>query len=321
VTHAGTAAPPLPGPVADMVATIDRGEVLGASRQLAVLGDCLLGVAEAWRSDPARLRADVTVLVEHVERTRGGSSKAVTNGMSLMTDGLLDPADGDGGEPAGRLRSDVEEFRSSLAQWLEAVRDHGADLLSTADVVLAYDYSSTVAQVLGDVAAVRKGVRVLVPEARSLNGGLKYLPDWRTLGLTVHLIPDSAISWALKSSDAVLVGAETLSAEGGCYNTIGTGPTAAEAARVGVPVHVLSVLLKTDLGASSAARPSPHLDFLDRLGVRPREADGDRLVLRGDFPDLDYTPPSAITSVVTELGVLMPGEIQAAARQVLGEET
>lgn len=315
---ADTAAGPLPDEVAKLVASVDRGDVLGASRQLTVIGDCLLRLADARRADPRRLRADVEGLVAHVERTRGASSRAVTNGMSLMTAPLL--RDPNGPAPGDRLRTAVESFRADLTRWLDDVRAHGARLLADASVLLAFDYSSTVAQVVGDLAQGRTGLRVLVPEARSLDGGLKYLPDWRLLGITVHLIPDSAVSWAVNACDAVVVGAETLSAEGGCYNTIGTAPTAAAAVRAGVPVHVLSVLLKTDLGPSSSARPIPSLDFLDRLRDRLPSMDDGQVTVRGDFPDLDYTPPGNISTVVTEHGPLQPQEVGTAAQKVLGEE-
>lgn len=310
----------LPPSVAALVESIDKGQILGASRQLDVLGDCLLGIAQARGSEPEKLRADVAALVQHVELTRGGSSKAVSNGMSLMTNVLLSPrADSPGSETKQRLTSAVEAFRRDLRGWLEEVRLHGARVLSRASVLLAYDYSSTVAQVVGDLARRRDGLRVFVPEARSLDGGIKYLRDWQRLGLTVHLIPDSAITWAIGACDAVVVGAETLSAEGGCYNTIGTASTAAEAVRASVPVHVLSVLLKTDLGLSSDARPTPSLDFLPRLEPLVPPTEDRRLILRGDFPDLDYTPPEKVTSVVTELGVLSCAEVEAAARQVLDQ--
>ena len=314
----GTAAGPLPEDVADLVGSIDRGDVLGASRQLTVLGDCLSRLADARVADPRRLRADVEGLVAHIERTRGASSRAVTNGMALMTDPLLREPDESGA--GDRLRTAVECFRADLTRWLHDVRAHGARLLGDARVLLAFDYSSTVAQVVGDLAQSRTDLRVLLPEARSLDGGVKYLPDWRSLGLTVHLIPDSAVSWAVDSCDAVVVGAETLSAEGGCYNTIGTAPTAAVAARAGVPVHVLSVLLKTDLGPSNSLRPIPSLDFLDRLRDRVPPMDDGHVTVRGDFPDLDYTPPGDISTVVTEHGALQPHEVEAAARKVLGEE-
>lgn len=311
-----TAPGPLPDDVAQLVAGIDRGDVLGASRQLTVLGECLLRLAAGRVTDLPRLRAYVKGLLAHVERTRGASSKAVTNGMALMTSSFL--GEPDGPTAVDRLRTAVDGFRADLTRSLQDVRAHGSQVLADADVLLAYDYSSTVSQVVGDLARSRAGVRVLVPEARSLDGGLKYLPDWRALGLTIHLIPDSAIAWAVHSCDAVVVGAETLSAEGGCYNTIGTAPTASLAARAGVPVHVLSVLLKTDLGPESAARRIPSLDFLDRMGDRVPPPEGSGTTIRGDFPDLDYAVPADISSVVTEHGPLEPHDIETAARKVLG---
>ncbi|MGI8721956.1 MAG: hypothetical protein ACR2JG_06980 [Geodermatophilaceae bacterium] len=316
---ADTAVGPLPDGVAGLVSSIDRGDVLGASRQLTVLGDCLLLLADARATEPLRLRAEVHALVAHVDRTRGASSKAVTNGMALMTDALFRQPPG-AATDGDRLRAAVEDFRTDLTRRLHDLRAHGARLLASANVLLAFDYSSTVAQVVGDLAQSRTGLRVLVPEARSLDGGLKYLPDWRLLGLTVHLIPDSAVSWGLTSCDAVVVGAETLSAEGGCYNTIGTAPTAASAARAGVPVHVLSVLLKTDLGPSSSARPIPALDFLDRLDDWVPSRDDSHATVRGDFPDLDYTPPRDISTVVTEHGPLEPHEVEMAALKALRAE-
>jgi translation initiation factor 2B subunit (eIF-2B alpha/beta/delta family) len=308
----------LPDDVGRLVAGIDRGDVLGASRQLTVLGECLSRLADAHAADPRRLRDDVERLLAHVERTRGASSMAVTNGMALMTDPLL--AEPDAAAGGDRLRSAVERFRADLARWLRDVRSHGVQLLADADVLLAFDYSSTVAQVVADLAQSRAGVRVVVPEARSLDGGLKYLPDWRSLGVTIHLIPDSAVAWAVESCDAVVVGAETLSAEGGCYNTIGTAVAAGSAARAGVPVHVLSALLKTDLGPFSAARPIPSLDFLGRLGDRVPSTTAEGPALRGDFPDLDYTAPQEISTVVTEHGPLAPQEVRLAAAKLLAEE-
>lgn len=304
----------LPPAAAALLTAIDSGEVLGASRQLRVLADCLLRIADASETNPGRLHADVSLLTRHVVATRGASSQAVTNGMLRMTAPVLTV---DSATASRRLRASVADFRDDLNAWLAAVRDHGTRLLSGVRTVLAYDYSSTVAEVLREVAGGPGDLCVIVPEARSLDGGIKYLDDWRSADMTAHLIPDSAIPWALAGCDVVLIGAETLSAEGGCYNTIGTATTAHEAAGRGIPVYVLSVLLKTDTSPASSLRPLPTLDFLNRLNLPINLKGGDRLSLRGDFPDLDYTPPRDITGVVTENGILAPGEVGETARKTL----
>lgn len=299
----------------EMLRMIDNGEVLGATRQLGLLGDCLVSLARSGAPD-ATLQAECRSLVEHIARSRGESSQAVTNGLSLMAAPAL-TVSAAGGPLAGDLETAVATFRASLQTWVDDVRAHALRLLSAHGTFLAYDYSSTVSQLLTDLAQAGNKVTVFLPEARSLGGGVKYLPDWQNLDISAHLIPDAALGWALGHCDAALAGAETLSAEGGCYNTIGTTVTAYEAHRRGVPFYVLSVLLKTDPHTIGGERPIPTLDFTSGgfLATTPATSG---LAIEGTFPDLDYTPPSLITGVVTEVGILEPGEVAAAAGAVVG---
>ncbi len=307
--------PLLPDKAADLLRSISTGAVLGASRQLNVLGDALVDVATVRTDDATALRADVTALVDHVTQTRGASSQAVVNGLEQMARPVLTRR-GRGvadHELAESLSESVRAFRRDLVCSLASVRRHGLELLRTHRSILAYDYSSTVAQVVADVSrddVSRDGGRltVFVPEARSLDGGRKYLSDWDDLRLQVRLIPDAAMGWALGQCDAVVVGAETLSAEGGCYNTIGTAVVAHEARRADIPFYVLSILLKTDLRDPGGSRPSPSLDFLARL--RASTPAGAALTVQGAFPDLDYTDPADITAVVTEGGAIRPEQVR-----------
>ena len=312
------AGPPLlPPGAADLLHSIDSGAVLGASRQLHVLGECLITVVKATAQSKADLVATVEALARHVARTRGASSQAVTNGLERMTQPILGRQDRDSVDPdcGDKLIDSVQQFRAELDGWLASVRLHGRELLQTHRSVLAYDYSSTVAHVLADAATAASGLTVFIPEARSLNGGVKYLADWHDLKVDVRLIPDAALGWAVAQCDVAVVGAETLSVDGGCYNTIGTSLVAHEAARQEIPFYVLSVLLKTDMQTSGGERPSPSLDFLDRIVVSARGTDTS---VAGTFPDLDYTVPEDITGVVTETGVVAPAQIRELATAALG---
>ena len=313
--------PELPVEPTRLLRMVHDGEVLGASRQLRVLGDCLVALVEARDGDVIRLAADVAVIEDHVRRTRGASSQAVSNGLALMTQPVLVLAATDA-SPDERLGEQilaaVATFGAELTDWLLALRGHATDLLSTCRTVLVYDYSSTVSQAVRQLARSGRPLRVFVPEARSLDGGRKYLADWQGLDLVVDLVPDSAVGWALDHCDAALAGAETLSSEGGCYNTIGTAVVAHEAGRRHVPFHVLSVLLKTHLGTAGSERPIPMLDFLSLPHLAGRPEAPNTAKLGGAFPDLDYTAPAAITSVVTESGRLNAKEVAAAAASVLG---
>lgn len=314
------AAPNLPTESERLLNKVQSGEVLGASRQLHVLGECLVSLVAARSGDPHRLSADVAALDGYVRRTRGASSQAVANGLTLMispslVSAVAVPIDGLG----ELLLAAVAAFRAKLAEWQIAVRCHAAELLASSGTIFVYDYSSTVSHAVIELVKSGGQPKVFVPEARSLDGGRKYLPDWSELGIHVEFIPDSAIGWALDHSDIALVGAETLSAEGGCYNTIGTAVAAHEARRRQVPLHVLSILLKTHLGTAGGERSTPMLDFLSlsHPGGKPRLPQCG--MLSGSFPDIDYTAPADIAGVVTERGPLKPAEVAKSARSLLGD--
>ncbi len=293
---------------------IDSGEVLGATRQLLLLGDCLLALARS-RTDEATLQGAVSAVVEHVAVSRGESSQAVIHGLRLMAVPAITPAATAGSLP-DRIEASVGAFRTSLQAGVTSLQRHATGLLSTRTTFLAYDYSSTVSRVLTDLRRSGSAVTVFLPEARSLDGGIKYLADWRGLGIVAHLLPDAALGWALSQCDIALAGAETLSLEGGCYNTIGTAVTAHEAHRINVPFYVLSILLKTDPATPAGERLIPMLDFASTRSLASEE-NGEGVEVHGDFPDLDYTPPTVITGIITEAGVLEPSQIAEATSSML----
>lgn len=314
--------PALPPRAAQLLRSIDEGAVLGASRQLHVLGDVLTEMARVPGQDASALVAGTKSLVAHVTRTRGASSHAVANGIEQMARPVLSRSGRGTGEEAGEvLVASVELFRKLLDTARTSVRGHGCEVLRPFGRILAYDYSSTVAQVVADVARVAGGGRltVFVPEARSLDGGRKYVADWSDLEVTVRLVPDAAVGWALGRCDAAVAGAETLSGEGGCYNTIGTALVAQGARRAGIPFYVLSVLLKTDLQDPDGQRTLPSLDFLERLEAATPP--GSPLTVQGEFPDLDYTGPGDITGLVTEAGLIRPEQVRELAAPFLRPRT
>ena len=293
---------------------VDSGEVLGATRQLALLGDCLVALARSGAKDPD-LRAAATSLVQHIAQTRGESSQAVINGVRIMAAPALNSADDN---LAVSIESAVDSFQESLQTWVSDLRAHATKVLTPFTKFLAYDYSSTVSSVLADLSRAAGTLTVFIPEARSLGGGAKYLADWQDLGITAHLIPDAALGWALKQSDVALAGAETLSLEGGCYNTIGTALAAREAQWSHVPFYVLSILLKTDSRTPAGERSIPSLDFTSST-FHPLRPIARGINILGTFPDLDYTPPTLISAAITEQGSLRPCDIADAATSMVIE--
>ena len=183
---------------------------------------------------------------------------------------------------------------------------------------MAYDYSSSVAAIFR--AAEDRGWEgtLVVPESRSLNGGHKYVRDLRETKLALEFVPDSAIGSVVSSCGMVVEGAETLSSEGGCYNTVGTCLTALAARYHSVPFYVASTLIKIDTQTRAGERDIPTLKVDDALlaGWEPELVSR----VRTFCPDLDYTPPELIAGFVTEEGLLPPAILSDRATRVLGLE-
>lgn len=308
--------PALPPEAAAKVAEVESLEVLGASRQLAIIAEAFTELARGYEGSPPGLVETTKRLADYLASTRGASSQAVANAVYLMVRGLEPRADFPMPDLRGWIVGSVRAYEEQSRGWMRGLTEHGVELVSATDRVLAYDYSSSVAAIF--TAAEDRGWEgtVVVPESRSLHGGHKYVRDLRDTKLALEFVPDSAIGSVVSSCGMVVEGAETLSSEGGCYNTVGTFTTALAAEYHSVPFYVASTLIKMDTRTRGGERDIPTLDVDDALlaGWEPELASR----VRTFCPDLDYTPPEFIAGFVTEEGVLPPSVLRERATRAFG---
>ncbi|MCL7416969.1 MAG: initiation factor 2B-like protein [Halalkalicoccus sp.] len=153
--------------------------------------------------------------------------------------------------------------------------------------VLTLSRSGTVEEALsvGDLD------RVIVLESRPNREGVdvaERLVD--ALDVTVTL--DAAVAHVMEGVDSVLVGADTVLADGSVINKVGTRTAAVAAAHEGVPVYAVAAVDK--ISPSS----EPVLESVDRGAL----TDDERVAV--ECPLFDRTPPDLVTGVITEEGVL-----------------
>lgn len=304
------ARPRLTARAATRLDEFENPEILGASRQIAIAADLLVSVAEEHRGDSAGLIRSLREVANYMIALRGESSQAVPNALGLMLDGLDD-----------RQRAPVEEVRAWVVErvrgydgearrWMRTISEYGATLAAGSQRILAFDYSSSVAAILRELSERGESPTVVVPEARTLDGGRRYVDDLRHSPLHFELVPDAAIGSKTKGCDLALAGAETISAQGGCYNTTGTFLVGLACQYWRVPFYASTTLIKIDTRTLRGyRRPIPNLGsaHLGRLMEGwniPHPA-----VVKVASPDLDYVPPELITGFVTEVGVLPPAAI------------
>lgn len=145
---------------------------------------------------------------------------------------------------------------------------------------------------------------VYVDETRPLLQGAR-LTTWELKGMGVDhtLVVDSAGATVLARglADAVVVGADRITANGDVVNKIGTYPLALAAARAGVPFLVAAPESTVDPATESGA--DVEIEVRDGREILGALSDDDTATLNLAF---DVTPADLVTAIVTEDRLVRP---------------
>jgi translation initiation factor 2B subunit (eIF-2B alpha/beta/delta family) len=194
---------------------------------------------------------------------------------------------------ADRTAEAVERAaRGGIADALAADREAAAvatDLVADRRV-LTLSRSGTVADVLATAPS-----SVVVAESRPANEGVAVAEELAGGGVDVTLVTDAAVAHVLAEGDvdAVVVGADTVLADGSVVNKTGTRGAAIAAANEGVPTYVVTAVDKVSPAATVELETGP------TAAVYGGDAD-----VSVENPTFDRTPAAFVTGVVTERGVL-----------------
>ncbi|KAG6907832.1 hypothetical protein DXG01_007214 [Tephrocybe rancida] len=196
----------------------------------------------------------------------------------------------------------------------EVIQELAGKKINDGDVILTYARSSIVEKILLNAHEEGKRFSVIVVDSNPLLEGKALL---RTLTNAVPPVPCTyallpALPSVMTEVTTVLLGAHSLSSNGAVYSRAGTALVAMIAKGHSVPVMVCcetykfseGVLLdgfgKNELAPAGVSKPTKHSQSLP--------AAPNLEVLN---PLYDLTPPSSITAVVTEVGLIPPSSISS----------
>jgi methylthioribose-1-phosphate isomerase len=219
----------------------------------------------------------------------------------------------------------VTEIKKSLTN--EAKRIHreevtatkklsqlGAELIKGGFTVLTHCNAGPLATAgygtaLGVIKAAReqgKTVSVFATETRPLLQGAR-LTTWELMqeGIPVTLITDSMAGYFMKRGeiDCVIVGADRIAANGYTANKIGTYTLAVLANAHGIPFYVAAPTTTIDFSLTSGyqipieERSPEEVTHIQGVPIAPEG-------VRAANPAFDITPPSYITAIITEKGII-----------------
>ncbi|WP_254767105.1 ribose 1,5-bisphosphate isomerase [Salinilacihabitans rarus] len=306
--------------VADDIAEMD---IRGA----ATIADAAAGAlaTQAERSeaaDPAAFRAQLRAAARELYETRP-TAVSLPNALRFVLRGME-------GETVADLRASTidraERFRADLSQAQEKLGRIGANRLRDGDVVMTHCHSTDALSCVEAAVEDGKHVEAIVKETRPRKQGHITARQLREWDVPVTLVVDNATRRYLDDADHVLVGADSIAADGSVINKIGTSGLAVNARERGVPVMVAAQTIK--LHPDTMTGHTVEIEMRDEREVLPEP---ERAEITGGDPDdegfvvenpaFDVTPPRHVDAIVTEHGQYPPESIVTLMRELFGATT
>jgi len=182
-----------------------------------------------------------------------------------------------------------EIVRDSKRATLKVV-EMGADLIEEGDRIMTCSYSSTVCQTFEMAKNKKRSFKVLIAESVG-SGGRKYgkitADELEKYGIRTEIILDDAIRDDISRVNEVLVGGDSILADGSLINGAPTNKLALVAKERNVPLYSICEMNKFDLRG--------HLELEEGF---------------------DLIPSRLITGIITEEGMIKPNEVLDCVKEV-----
>ncbi|MFB6123127.1 MAG: ribose 1,5-bisphosphate isomerase [Haloferacaceae archaeon] len=301
--------------VEETCAAIESMEIRGAASIADAVARALRTQAVERDADaPAAFRETMYEAARRLEATRP-TAVSLPNALRSVLSEMR-------GESVGELRESVvagvDDFRSRLESARGDLGRVGANRLADGDTVMTHCHSTDAMACIE--AAVDRGadLSAVVKETRPLKQGHITATALADLGVDVTLVVDSAARQFLDDVDHVLVGADSVAADGSVVNKIGTSGLAVNARDRDVPLVVAAQTIKLHPGTLRGETvPIERRDESEVVDAETRAELGDVDVAN---PAFDVTPPRYVDAVVTEHGQFPPQGVVGLMRDLFGED-
>jgi len=294
----------VPPEVEEIYRGIKEMKIRGAGRIARYAAKALSLAAESYSGDSVR------DFIEYMERAAKyiGSARptavSLPNAVNYVMSRLRKSSPKTVEEAKSIVRAAAKEFIEYSEKAVGTIGRIGAGLFEAGDVVMTHCHSTAAVAVI--VEAYRRGKvkKVYVKETRPAFQGMVTARALADAGLDVTVIPDSAARVFMKKVDKVVVGADTVMANGAVVNKIGTSLLALIAREFGVDFYVAAETYKfspyTLRGERVVIEVRSPTEVVDESWLRAHPS------VKVFNPVFDVTPPEFITAIVTEFGVIPP---------------
>lgn len=192
----------------------------------------------------------------------------------------------------------INKLLRRLNRSTKEIAKRGSRLIKDGYKIMTHCHSSEVLAIIEQAWKEGKKITVYATETRPKEQGIKTARELSRKGIHVILIVDSAIDYFMREVNIVMVGSDAIRREG-VVNKIGTHPLAEIAKEHKKPFYVVGDTLK--------------LDKRKKLIIeqrKPEEIYKEHIkILEERNPAFDVTPWKYVKRVVTEKGIMTPGNV------------
>lgn len=184
----------------------------------------------------------------------------------------------------------------------------GPKIIRPCWTIMTHCHSGEALTVIKAAWAAGKKIHVIATETEPIEQGIRTVKELRAARIPVTLITDAAAGFFMPSCDAVIVGCDALRMKEGLINKTGTYPMALLARAHKKPFYTVASTFKLDTRKKFEIEERP-----------PKEVYRELAELHGAAvrnPAFDITPWSLITRVISEKGVMTPGNVKRLLRAV-----
>jgi len=194
-----------------------------------------------------------------------------------------------------------EIFLKKLKEARGKVAKLASTFIEDGSRVLTHSRSRVVLEAMKEAARNKRRFEVYVTSSSPDNSGAEMAKNLSEVNIPCTVILDSAVGYVMEQVDMVMVGAEGVVESGGIINKVGSYTMALCAREMKKPFYVLTESFKF-----SRFYPLNQRDLPDEFKYKSSVLGND---LQKEHPLVDYTPPSYITLLFTDLGILTPSAV------------
>ncbi|MXR22192.1 ribose 1,5-bisphosphate isomerase [Halobacterium bonnevillei] len=289
-------------------------EVRGAATIARAAADALEAQASESDADtPAAFREEMRTAARRLKNTRP-TAVSLPNALRYVLK-----------EMEGRSVDDLRtstlqatgEFRDQLDRAQDDLGAIGANRLRDGDTIMTHCHSTDALACVEAALEDGKDIEAVVKETRPRKQGHITAEQLREWDVPVTMVVDNAARRYLDDVDHVVVGADSIAADGSVINKIGTSLLAVSARERGVPIMVAAQTLK--LHPDTLTGHTVEIEMRDETEVLSDAERADLGDVDVENPAFDVTPPRYVDAIVTERGQFPPESIVTLMRELYGE--